>query len=537
MIEKMKFRNIIFSLALSVLACGCYKDDSQGWQIPLADVSIAADDAISFFVGVEGTYEPVIEWGGTSEDDYDYKWTDNGREVISTERVLRHLFTEPGDHYLTFQMTDRKTGIVYGKDFKMTATSEFFLGWLVLSEGEDGSSKLSFVNLTTFKSYPDIYATMYPDSPLGSSPVGLATQGLRKTDQVTVIQNGGEGPVVLDGSSFKKVVNLADEFIGGKLPEEAEGFKVKAIGYTHRGPDLILTEQGNIYDRVNPKSSTSSTAKFQSAMYSTEPFISAGGPARFTYMTFPGANSYFTPLFDGAHNRWLAYYTTLTIPVQIPAFGKAVGVEFEEGFDWCSGMSEDVTMLYAQTYSEGVSRSTMLANVLEKGGTYYVNAAKLDLNTTSAHISVSAPQQKILDNKGITSDSRFFIPRGSGTDYNDDLHVFFNVGGRVYFYHFDTGLTYLYHDFSKDADAPSGKIVSMIQNGNASQLGVAFSDGHLFICDLSKATLTAIRQNNIDPETYDKMVKCHVSDIPGTIVSLAFKYGKSDNYTKSEIKK
>lgn len=535
MIDTMKFKNIILPLAVAVLFCGCYKDDSLEQQIPLADVSIASDDAISFFVGVEGTYEPVIEWGGTSESDYDYKWTDNGRTVISTERVLKHLFTEPGDHYLTFQMTDKKTGLVYGKDFKMTATSEFFLGWLVLSEGSDGSSKLSFVNLSTFKSYPDIYATMYPDSPLGSSPVGLASQGIRKTDQVTVIQNGGEGAVVLDGSSFKKVVNVADEFIGGGFPEEDGGFKVKAIGYTHRGPDLVLTESGNIYDRIGPLGSSYS-AKFQSAMYSTEPFISAAGPAKFTYMTFPGANSYFTPLFDGAGNRWLAYYTTTTIPMQIPAFDKAAGVEFEDGFDYCSGMSSDVTMRYAQTYQEGTMRKLMLANVLEKEGSYYVNTAQLELNTTNSHVMVSGLSQKSIGGYGITADSKFFIPRGSGTDYNDELYVFFNVGSRVYFYHFDTGLAYLYHDFSKDANAPTGRIVSMIQNGNASQLGVAFSDGHLFICDLSKATLTAVRQNNIDPETYDKMVKCHVSDIPGTIVSLAFKYGKSDNYTKSEIK-
>lgn len=532
----MKLKNIIFSLALSAAVCGCYKDDSKEWQIPLADVSIAADDAISFSVGVEGTYEPVIEWGGTSETDYDYKWTDNGREVISTERVLRHLFTEAGDHYLTFQMTDKKTGLVYGRDFKMTATSEFFLGWLVLSEGADGSSRLSFVNLTTFQSYPDIYATMFPDSPLGSSPVGLACQGIRNTDQVTVIQKGGDGPVVLDGSSFKKVVNVSGEFIGGRFPEETGGFNVKAIGYTHRGPDLVLTENGNIYDRIGTLGSSYS-AKFQSAMYSTEPYISAGGPAKFTYMTFPGANSYFTPLFDGEHNRWLAYYTTTTIPMQIPSFDKGSDFEFEDGFDYCSGMSSDIRMRYAQTYEEGTARSTRLANVLEKGGSFYVNTAKLDLNSANAHITVSGLQQKPVEGYSIADDSQFFIPRGSGTNYNDELYVFFNVGFRVYFYHFDTGLAYLYHDFSKDAGAPSGKIVSMIQNGNASQLGVAFSDGHLFICDLSKSILTAIRQNNIDPETTDKIVKAHISDIPGTVVSLAFKYGKSDNYTKSQIAK
>ena len=534
----MKFFNITLSLSLAAAVSGCYRDDSTGYQIPLADVSISADDAISFSVGVEGTYEPTIEWGGTSESDYDYEWTDGGKEVISTDLILKHMFTTSGDHYLTFQMTDKKTGLVYGQDFKATVNSEFFLGWLVLSEGADKSSKLSFVGLSSFKSYPDIYATMFPDSPLGSSPVGFACNDIRKTDQVTVIQNGGDGPVVLDGTSFKKVVNLSSEFIGGSFPEEAGGFKVKVIGYSHRGSDMIISENGKLYERTAPTVTLSST-KFQTTMFSTEPFISPAGDTKFTYMTFPGANSTITPIFDGGNNRWLAYYTTNTIPKQIPAFDKASGVEFDEGFDYCSGMASNVKMRYAQTYQDATQNKEKLANVIEKDGSYYVNSAQLTLNTTSSHITVSALEQsRVPSEYAISPDSRFFIPRGaSNSDFYDDLHVFFSIGKRVYFYHFDTGKAYLYHDFSKDSPAPSGDVVAMIQNGNASQVGVAFSDGHLFICNLKKSILTSIRQNNIDPETYSAMVLAHIDDIPGTVVSLAFKYGKADNYTGSKIAK
>lgn len=522
------------SLALSAALCGCYKDDSGEYEIPLSGVSIASDDAISFSVGVEGSYEPVIEWAGTSESDYDYKWTDNGRTVISTERVLKYTFTDAGDHYLTFQMTDKKTGLVYGKDFKMTANSEFFMGWLVLSEGADKSSRLSFVALDSFKSYPDIYTSMFPGEQLGTGPVGFACYGIRKSDQVTVIQNSGA--VVLDGSSFKKVVDFSSEFIGGKFPEEAGGFKIKAIGYSHRGTDLVMSENGNLYERI---SATGYSAKFQNSMFSTEPFISAAGSAKFSYMTFPGANSTVSPIFDESGNRWLAYYTTNTIPKQIPAFDKDAAVEFEDGFDYCSGMSSDVKLEYAQTYQDNTAGTLKLANALEKAGTYYVNTAQLKLNATSNHITVSGLVQKELPSDyAISSDSEFFIPRGNTScGFYDDLHVFFSIGSRVYFYHFDTGIAYLYHDFSKDAPAPSGRIVAMVQNGDASQLGVAFSDGHLMICKLDKSILTSIRQNNIDPETYGGMVLAHIHDIPDGVVSLAFKYGKADNYTGSKIAK
>ncbi len=524
------------SLALSAALCGCCKDDSGEYEIPLGQVSIASDDAISFSVGVEGSYEPVIEWAGTSESDYDYKWTDNGRTVISTERVLKHIFTDAGDHYLTFQMTDKKTGLVYGKDFKMTAVSEFFLGWLVLSEGADKSSRLSFVAFDTFKSYPDIYALMFPGEQLGSEPVGFACYGIRKSDQVTVIQNGGSGSAVLDGSSFKKVVDLSSEFIGGKYPEEAGGFKIKAIGYSHRGTDLVLSENGNLYERI---SATGYNAKFQNSMFSTEPFIPAAGSSKFTYMTFPGANSAISPIFDGGGNRWLAYYTTNTIPKQIPAFDKDASAEFEDGFDYCSGMAPDVRLAYAQTYQDNTAGTLKLANVLERGGAYFVNTAQLKLNSTNSHITVSDLSQSALPSDyAITPDSRFFIPRGNTScAFYDDLHVFFSIGSRVYFYHYDTGLAYLYHDFSKDAPAPSGRIVAMVQSGDASQMGVAFSDGHLVICKLDKSVLTSIRQNNIDPETYGGMVLAHIDDIPGEVVSLAFKYGKADNYTLSKTAK
>lgn len=531
-------KNIAAAFVCMMMLGGCYRDDSTGAQMDLRGVSIAADDGLEFTVGVEGTYEPVIEWDGTTEDDYTYLWTFNGRKEISTERVLKHIFTDEGVNYLTFQMTDKKTGLVYGQDFKMTATSKFFIGWLILSEGESGSSHLSFVDLSTFTTYPDIYATMYPDVPLGSSPVGLANQCGRKTDQVTVIQDGGDGTVILDGKTFGKVVDLSGEFIGGESPEEDGGFSVAAIAYTHRGPDLVISKNGNIYDRITKKAASAITA-FQTSMYSTEPFIPVAGASKFTATTFPGAASEFTPLFDSANNRWLAYYTTTMIPQSIPALDKADGLEFDPGFDYCTGMDSDVSMEYAQTYNETSQRTALCANVLKKGSDYYINTAKWSLVLSNYHITVSDLHQHAI-NVGVAPEpgSKFFIPRsGSLSEYYDDLYVFFSVGKRVYFYHFDTETLCLYHDFSKDADAPSGNVVCMVQNGDASQMGVSFSDGHFFVCDLKKKNLTDIRQGNIDPETFDGMVKAHVKDIPGTIVSAIFKYGKADNYTGSKIAK
>ena len=205
---------IFTALCLISLLSGCYKDDSTSFQVPLADVTIASHEKIPFYVGVETNYTPSIEWGGTTEADYDYKWTLNGREVISNELTLKYIFKEMGDAYLTFQMIDKKTGIVYGKDFSATVTGKYFLGWVILSEGTAQKSQLSFIDMDSFTAYPDIFAQLNGGAELGTKPYGLANTCISKQDQILVLQEGGEGPVSLNGLSFEKVSLLKHEFIG-----------------------------------------------------------------------------------------------------------------------------------------------------------------------------------------------------------------------------------------------------------------------------------------------------------------------------------
>ena len=144
-----RLKYIFTAVCLMSILSGCYEDDSTSFQIPMADVTIASHEKIPFSVGVETNYTPTVEWGSKSQADFDYKWTLNGREVISNEFVLKYTFQELGDIYLTFQMTDKETGLVYGKDFSATVSAKYFLGWVVLSEGADTKSLLSFVDYDT----------------------------------------------------------------------------------------------------------------------------------------------------------------------------------------------------------------------------------------------------------------------------------------------------------------------------------------------------------------------------------------------------
>lgn len=518
------------------LLSGCYEDESTSFQIPLADVTIASHEKIPFSVGVETEYTPSVEWGGTSQDDYTYKWTLNGREVISTEFVLKYTFKEMGDIFLTFQMTDKQTGLVYGKDFSATVSPKYFLGWVILSEASDNKSVLSFVDMDTYTSYPDIYGQLNPGSVLGYKPYGLANACIAKQDQIMVLQEGGEGSVSLNGLSFVKASNLQHEFIGEQYPES--NFKAKHVLFSHRGAEMIISENGNLYDRLNAKSRTTSSALFQDALFSTQAFPHIAGNAKFTYHTFPGANSYYTPLYDGLNRRWLAYNTTMTGQKSIPAFSVAATAKFEEGFNYCTGMADDVELVYAQSHGE-TGYKLNLTNILKRGNTYYINDALLTLASGTYRITVSALVQKeFATGLAIDGNTVFCMPRGTGTDYNADIHVFFSIGQKLYFYHWSTGLTYLFRDFGKEANAPSGNIVSITQRADTKELGVTFSDGHFFILNSQKTKLTAIRQNNLDPENMDNgLVLAHITNIPGKPVATMFKHGKTSNYTGAKVAK
>lgn len=514
---------------------GCYEDDSTSFQFGLEDVKIASHEKIPFSVGVETNYTPSVEWGSKSQADFEYKWTLNGHEVISTEFTLKHIFTELGDIYLAFQMTDKQTGIVYGKDFSATVSAKYFLGWVILSEGAGQKSQLSFVDMDTYTSYPDIYATINGDE-LGSKPYGLANTCISKQDQIVVLQEGGEGPVSLNGLSFVKASYLKHEFIGEQFPEE--NFKVKSMLFSHRGAEMLISENGNMYDRLNAKSRTTSTAVFQDALFSTQAFPHVAGKTKFTHHTFAGANSYYTLLFDALGNRWLAYNTTMTGQKNIPAFTADAKTSFEDGFNYCTGMAEDVELVYAESHGE-TGYKVNLTNILKRNGEYFINDALLTLASGTYKITVSTLTQKAFaTGYAIDADTKFCMPRGAGTDYNADVHVFFNIGQKLYFYHYATGLSYLYRDFSKEENVPAGKIVAITQRGDAKEIGVTFSDGHFFVCDSQKTKLTAIRQNNLDPENMaNGLVKAHISNIPGTPVATMFKYGKAANWTGAKVAK
>ena len=177
--------------AAAVLAVqGCIKDESTAGQFSAAAVKLVVDDTRNFPVGEEATFDPIIEWNGSKESDFTYRWVLNGVEEISQERVLRYTFLEVGQQYLNLTLTDRN-GLTYNQEYLVTVSTPFQMGWVVLSRGSADASQLSFLPMDYAKFYPDIYATLHPDKPLGTGPLGIVNHCVRTLDEIVVRQTGG----------------------------------------------------------------------------------------------------------------------------------------------------------------------------------------------------------------------------------------------------------------------------------------------------------------------------------------------------------
>lgn len=524
-------KKLFYIIPSIAVACGllssCINDNSKEADIPLAGITIASDNTISRYVGEVSTYSPSIEWSGEQPSDYTFAWYLNGGEdAICDTQDLTYTFKEVGTSYVTLLMTNKENGLQYGQRFAVTVTSPYSKGWLILSDNS-GESSLGFVDPTSFRAYTDIYRSTYGDA-LGRGPRNLEESCNQHNDQITVLQES-DGGVTLDGSTFAKVVTLNGEFIGGEYPAEAGGFTPAFLKYTHRGKDFIASSNGLLYSRNNFYTAFSSSFKFQNAMFSTESEVSVGGGYKAVYVA-DYTKWYCTAFWDDIRKAWLCQYCfTISSNPTVPVPYAAASYAFTgDGPDLYGGSISDISVLYGQFHNEN-SRDTDFLTMFKTGGKYYLSFAHWYYNTTRNDVTYTKNNQvEFAPQLNITDDTPFYAPRRYHNDFDSDMHLFFGIGTKLYFYHYETGEYYLYRDLS--LDGASGNIVEMAEDNDGHQLGVVTSDGYLDVCDINRSTLTSIRQRNIDVSAKDNgLVLGTASGFPGTAVDLIYKRGEAYN--------
>jgi hypothetical protein len=78
----------------------------------------------------------------------------------------------------------------------------------------------------------------------------------------------------------------------------------------------------------------------------------------------------------------------------------------------------------------------------------------------------------------------------------------------------------------------------MHTNPKTNEFGIAFSDGHFYICRSGSQVIEAIVRGDINPQdkgTNDEIEIAHFTGL-GNIVHSIFKYGRFSNYSSAEDK-
>lgn len=264
----------IIGLASIVHLSGCLddKNDYNYRVINKLDGEIKnMDGNYSLASEEELTLAPVFSLTIDKENpDVSYEWLLDGKLLAEeTGSSCTFQFERSGRYEITFSIVDNKTGVKFSKGCIVTVRSPFTRGWLVLSEGSNQESKLSFVGARTLKTpikvidsytgqlvdamrdslvYGDqVIRDMLPG--LGKHPIGLALNAgyasrYREvydiSDEVIVMQDRW---AELNGKTLERSVYTDEEF-KGDFPEA--GFKPVSIAMTYSSK-AMLNEDGYIY--------------------------------------------------------------------------------------------------------------------------------------------------------------------------------------------------------------------------------------------------------------------------------------------------
>ncbi|MEG2277453.1 MAG: PKD-like family lipoprotein [Odoribacter sp.] len=213
-----KYLQNIFIFLLATIAAGCY-DDKGNYdyrQMPEVEISGIKDDYIVY--ALDSFKIPVtIKVSKEELKNVSYEWKLNG-EVIFTEKDLNVLVNFPNKTgmYAEFDMIDNETGIKYIKTFKVSVTSSYKNGWMILSDLGDKSQLCFMRNDNVF--IENIYYLSNKEY-LSGGAYAMCEHFLpwsADAGQVFVACQKGPGySVELDGNSLQKMIHTEKEFIDG----------------------------------------------------------------------------------------------------------------------------------------------------------------------------------------------------------------------------------------------------------------------------------------------------------------------------------
>lgn len=219
----MKLKLIGFVAFVAILYTSCKKDlGNYVYTPPSSPVIKGIQDAnFQALIGDSLIIKPEISLDGADPlKDLNFEWRilllEELRELSFTGYPFKMLFNlGTGERAATLIVTDKRNGLIYKYKFKITGTTQFSNGTLVLSN-EGGKAKLSFVK-------PDntVLANIYEslqDNELPANPVQLyyskplPYQLLTKEEYWILCDDPVKGSVILNPSTLLLKDNFRSQF-------------------------------------------------------------------------------------------------------------------------------------------------------------------------------------------------------------------------------------------------------------------------------------------------------------------------------------
>lgn len=210
--------NSIVLLAAFFFAVACYKDKGNYDYKDVVEIEISGiKDEYTVYVGTDMKIPVEITCKKGNPGNLSYEWRINGK-IVSREKDLDIPVSFPvmPGLYSDFSVIDNETGIKTMKLFKVNVSTEFFDGWLILSDTGD-HSELSYLR-NDGKLYPCIYQQLNKEK-LGAGATLMKEHWIpfaSPTGEVFIaVSQGPNYSVDLDGNSLFRMVYTKDEFLGG----------------------------------------------------------------------------------------------------------------------------------------------------------------------------------------------------------------------------------------------------------------------------------------------------------------------------------
>ena len=453
-------KNWIYFLICFIFLYGCY-DDKGNYDYKDINVITVKEYKMNtdfrYFLGDMAEIIPVLEFStGKEITTLKYQWeimhSDDKYSVLGNEKVLEWEVDTAGFLNFVLTITDTVTGLQCIDDnfrtyvFDNKAYPEGV--WLVLYE-KDSKADLCIVDIAgewdeenqvmiRYLDYLDnLYSTENDGQELGGKPYSIheVFADWNSPSHILILQDGGVGPVYVDGKTYKKTIALQDEFFGGVLPS---GYTLVNAAY-HKKGDILLSDKGDIFVRRKTDPEV-----FYTGTYPDFPAYYGGGMEITQMCKTPSSIS--TLVYDNKNHRFLAvndgneyyeggqWHEDPNMAAILPVYPERM-----EGVTPLNNMG-NVDLYYCSGYTDG-ERKFWCVFKNNDDGVYYMQFFHYDEwngYRIYPQYQLPFPHQDLLDgtNKfALTTDSReflFFTSNGSSTPGapHDKLYAYQHARGR-----------------------------------------------------------------------------------------------------------